>query len=73
MSTAALDDFGPISPELILVSPPELAEAARAALPEPRVPAQASRRPASRVALLGFYAACLATTITPLAFVVGIR
>lgn len=56
-----------LSPELVLILPPEMAAIARMTLPEPRteaVPARRKRRPAQ---LAGVYAVALALTLTPFA------
>jgi hypothetical protein len=55
----------PISPELVLVSPPEVASLARA---------QLDARPAARpgaLELSAVYAFCLLITLGPLAFIVA--
>jgi hypothetical protein len=61
----------PLSPELVLVSPPEVASLARQLLsdPEPamRLPAAAPRVSASRVGVAAFYAFCLTNCLTPFA------
>ena len=55
-----------LSPELVLVSAPEEAAAARASLPEPAAPSP--RRPRPRpAALVAVYATCVALTATPVA------
>jgi hypothetical protein len=63
-----LDDL-PLSPELILVSPPELAARARAALTEPAPPPPAVRpEPGlSRGEIAAVYAVSLGVTVVPLA------
>ena len=64
----------PLSPELVLVSPPEVASLARQLLgdPEPAVTltAAASRASSSRVGVAAFYAFCLANCLTPFAVAV---
>jgi hypothetical protein len=55
-----------LSPELVLVSPPELAAEARALVPEPMVMSYVARGIVSRRAIAVFYACCLAGTIGPL-------
>jgi hypothetical protein len=73
---AAVPSAEPLSPELILVSPPEVAQAARQLLPEPGYFAEtwsAAPRVESRLrqllVLTTIYAACLLVTVPPLAFV----
>jgi hypothetical protein len=58
----------PLSPELVLVSPPEVAQRLRAALPDP-VPTAPVRVAAglSRGEVAAVYAVSLAVTIVPLA------
>jgi hypothetical protein len=69
---AAPDAFlaGPVSPELVLVSPPEVARVARLLLPEPQRPATAPPRaePAGprAVELAAAYLISLAATVGPL-------
>jgi hypothetical protein len=62
-----LDDL-PLSPELVLVSPPEVVACARAALADP-VPPPATRLQAglSRGEIAAVYAVSLAVTAVPLA------
>jgi hypothetical protein len=76
MMIAAVPPAEPLSPELVLVSPPEVAQAARQLLPEPGYFAgtgTAAPRVESRLrqlfALGAVYAACLLVTVPPLAFV----
>jgi hypothetical protein len=61
----------PLSPELVLVSPPEVASLARQLLvdPEPatRLTAAAPRANSSRVGVAVFSAFCLANCLTPFA------
>ena len=64
----------PISPELVLVSPPEAAQLARARLddlptPEPSLAAPVGRPRA--LELLAVYSFCLAVTVGPLGFIVA--
>jgi hypothetical protein len=76
VSTLVLDRFEPVSPELVLVSPPDVAALARRALPLPeRWEPPVAERPArlTRAGLAGLYAACVATTITPLALALAAR
>jgi hypothetical protein len=53
-----------LSPELVLVSPPELAAEARRLIPDPGT--YASSFAVSRRAMAVFYACCLAGTVGPL-------
>jgi hypothetical protein len=76
MMTAAVPPAEPLSPELILVSPPEVAQAARKLLPEPGYFAgigtaapQVESRLRQLLVLAAVYAACLLVTVPPLAFV----
>jgi hypothetical protein len=64
-----------LSPELVLVSPPDVAAAARAALPDSFFSATAAAQPPARrtpssvgraAGLAAVYAASLAVTLTPL-------
>jgi hypothetical protein len=63
-----LDDL-PLSPELVLVSPPDLAARARATLTEPPPPPPAVRLEAglSRGEIAAVYAVSLGVTVVPLA------
>ena len=63
-----LDDL-PLSPELVLVSPPEVAARARAALTEPLPAPPAIRLDSglSRGEVAAVYAVSLAVTVVPLA------
>ena len=63
-----IDDL-PLSPELVLVSPPELAARARAALiqPSPAPPAVRIDAGLSRGEVAAVYAVSLAVTVVPLA------
>ena len=69
MSTLVLDDSGPLSPELVLVAPQDVAERARSLLaPHERPVAAPAVHPSQGVlGVAGFYAGCAATTIAPLA------
>jgi hypothetical protein len=68
VSTIVLDDFGPLSPELVLVAPPDVAERARSLLtPYERPAAAPAVSPSPSVlGVAAFYAGCAATTIGPL-------
>ena len=83
MSVLALQDtfvVEPVSPELILVSPPEVARFARAQLrdlPRPPTPTAVSPRVAQGASvraleLLAVYLFCLFITLGPLFFTVAI-
>ena len=61
-----LDDL-PLSPELVLVLPPEEAARARALLPEPSPPPTRVRRDLGRGEIAVVYAVSLAVTLVPLA------
>lgn len=62
-----LDDL-PLSPELVLVSPPELAARARAVLTAPSPPPPAIRADRlSRGEIAAVYAVSLGVTVVPLA------
>jgi hypothetical protein len=60
----------PLSPELVLVSPPEVASLARTLLPDPepapKAIAVAPRARVSRAGVAGFYAFCFANSLAPL-------
>jgi hypothetical protein len=56
-----------ISPELVLVSPPELAAEARLHVPEPLPLSYAPRLKLSRRAIAMFYVCSIAGTLGPLA------
>jgi hypothetical protein len=61
----------PISPELVLVSPPETARVARLLLPDPPAPATASPGAAPRAVVLACaWLFCLLVTLGPLALAV---
>jgi hypothetical protein len=61
------DDL-PLSPELVLVAPLELARQARAALPDPpALPARPAGAAAGRGEIAAAYAVSLAVTLVPLA------
>jgi hypothetical protein len=61
-----IDDL-PLSPELVLVSPPELARRARAALADPPVRPVDVERGLSRGEVAAAYAVALGVTLVPLA------
>ncbi len=61
-----IDDL-PLSPELVLVSPPELAQRARAALADPPPPPARIDHGLSRGEVATVYAVSLAVTLVPLA------
>ncbi len=66
----------PISPELILVSPPEIAQLARARLPVfPKpvpIESKAERRTSPRtVEFIAAYLFCLLVTLGPLGFIIA--
>jgi hypothetical protein len=67
MSTLAAEL--PLSPELVLVSPPEVASLARLLLdePAPRPTAAATRAPTSRLGVTAFSVFCLANCLVPFA------
>ncbi len=56
----------PISPELVLVSPPEVAQLARSVLQVPVWSPPRSERELGRVGLASLWLFCLATTAGPL-------
>ena len=60
-----------LSPELVLVSPPEDAAAARTLVETPWYPLRYERRRPSRLSLALFYAACVVITVLPVAFLVA--
>lgn len=63
----------PISPELVLVSPPEVARLARAQLnelPLPPIPVAVRVAQPRALELLAVYAFCLAITLVPLFLIV---
>ena len=61
-----IDDL-PLSPELVLVSPPEVARHARAALAEPLARPIRVERGLSRGEVAAAYAVALGVTLVPLA------
>jgi hypothetical protein len=62
-----------LSPELVLVSPPEVAAEARRALPAPRPLTYRAPERLSHRALAVFYVACVAGTLGPLALAYAAR
>ena len=65
-----MTDDPPLSPELVLVSPPEVASRARAHLPDPTPFAAAAptrRADPGRGEIAAVYAVALAVTLVPLA------
>ena len=76
MSAGAYAASEPLSPELVLVLPEELAAEARARLPEPRASAPSAPPPRRRLRareLAALYGACLAFALTPFALLVAFR
>ena len=78
----ALGFDGPLSPELVLVSPPELAELARELMPPYPLPWAQPRVPPARprvhdqwaaVELAGFVVFCVIATVGPLLLLVVAR
>jgi hypothetical protein len=62
-----------ISPELVLVSPPEIAAEARLHVPDPLPLSYVPRLTLSRRAIAMFYACCIAGTLGPLALAYAAR
>jgi hypothetical protein len=62
-----------VSPELVLVSPPELAAEARSLVPEPIAMTYVAPITVTRTAIAVFYACCLAGTIGPLVLAYAAR
>jgi hypothetical protein len=62
-----------LSPELVLVSPPELAAEARRLVPEPRPSTYARPWRPSRRAIATFYVSCVAGTLGPLLLAYAVR
>lgn len=60
-----------ISPELILVSPPELAQVARAGLPVFPKPVPTERTSPRTIELIAAYVFCLLVTLGPLGFIIA--
>jgi hypothetical protein len=66
-AVSVIDDL-PLSPELVLVSPPDAARLARAALPDPQPAPVVRVEPGlSRGEIAAVYAVSLAVTVVPLA------
>jgi hypothetical protein len=73
---AAYDE--PLSPELVLVAPPDLAAAARRLLPETPfvvlpVPGASELSTPYGLGFVAFVAVCLAATLGPVALAISIR
>lgn len=65
---------GPLSPELVLVSPPEIARLARINLPYPTVRPATVRPPqAGIVELTAVWLFCLAMTLGPVVFMLAVQ
>jgi hypothetical protein len=62
-----------LSPELVLVSPPEVAAEARLLVPDPLPGSYVPRVTLSRRAIAVFYACCIAGTLGPLALAYAAR
>jgi hypothetical protein len=62
-----------LSPELVLVSPPEIAAEARLHVPDPPPASYLPRVTLSRRAIAVFYACCMAGTLGPLALAYAAR
>ena len=62
-----------LSPELVLVSPPEEAAEARALLETPWPALRYERRRPTRLVLAGVYLACLIVTALPVAFLLVVQ
>jgi hypothetical protein len=65
MSAFALDL--PVSPELVLVSPPEQAALARELLPDPAAPAAPPAQHVRALGVAAFWAFCVANCVAPFA------
>jgi hypothetical protein len=77
-AAAALPLTGPLSPELVLVSPPEVARLARMHLPTPKVsPLAVEARPQvgqpGAVELAAVWTFCLAMTLGPVLFLLALN
>jgi hypothetical protein len=62
-----------LSPELVLISPPEVAAAARRLVPDPRPGSYVRPSKPTRRAIALFYLTCLAGTMGPLALAYAAR
>jgi hypothetical protein len=62
-----------LSPELVLVSPPEVAAAARRLVPDPIPGSYVPPVRVTRTAIALFYAVCIAGTVGPMALVYAAR
>jgi len=62
-----------VSPELVLVSPPEIAAEARLHVPEPHLGSYVPRVTLSRRALAMLYGCCIAGTLGPLVLAYAAR
>jgi hypothetical protein len=62
-----------LSPELVLISPPEVAAEARRLVPDPRPGAYVRAWKPTRRAIVLFYVTCLAGTLGPLALAYAAR
>jgi hypothetical protein len=62
-----------LSPELVLVSPPEAAAEARLLVPDPLPGSYVPRVTLSRRAIAAFYVCCIAGTLGPLALAYAAR
>ena len=60
-----------ISPELILVSPPEIAQVARAELPNVPKPPPIEGASPRTIELIAAYVFCLLVTLGPLGFIIA--
>ena len=78
MSVLAVQEI-PVSPELVLVSPPEMARVARSRLSAPPLAASPARKPIELVAQPGqaelaiVWLICIAMTLGPLLFILVAR
>jgi hypothetical protein len=62
-----------LSPELVLVSPPEIAAEARRHVPDPLHGSYVARGTLSRRAMAVFYACCIAGTLGPVVLAYAAR
>jgi hypothetical protein len=70
MQSPALDV---LSPELVLVSPPDMAAEARLHVPDPIPGSYVPRMTLSRRAVAVFYACCIAGTLGPVVLAYAVR